>query len=185
MFYKNNMCNYEFRDLNAFDEFILGWGGNCQTFPQYLHHFMFLPAMIKGSNFPHPHQRLLVLGFILVFVKWFLSLSLSLFFPLSSRRGDLCSLIRDQTCGPLHWKYKVLTTGPPGQFLPVVLVCFSLMADSVEHLFLCLLAPAHFVLNGCAFFYRMVLSLLIQPVPPSWTLFVLSCLILLLQVILS
>ena len=135
--------------------------------------------------FPHPHQRLLVLGFILVFVKWFLSLSLSLFFPLSSRRGDLCSLIRDQTCGPLHWKYKVLTTGPPGQFLPVVLVCFSLMADSVEHLFLCLLAPAHFVLNGCAFFYRMVLSLLIQPVPPSWTLFVLSCLILLLQVILS
>lgn len=26
MFYKNNMCNYEFMDLNAFDEFNLGWG---------------------------------------------------------------------------------------------------------------------------------------------------------------
>ena len=183
MFYKNNMCNYEFRDLNEFDEFILGWGGNCQTFPQYLHHFMFLPVMIKGSNFSTPSPTLVSFRFYPSICEVvFLSLSLSLFFPLSSRRGDLCSLIRDQTCGPLHWKYKVLTTGPPGQFLLVVLVCFSLMADSVEHLFLCLLAPAHFVLNGCD---RMVLSLLIQPVPPSWTLFVLSCLILLLQVILS
>ena len=155
-------------------------GGNCQTFPQYLHHFMFLPAMIKGSNFSTPSPTLVSFRFYpsiceVVFLS--LSLSLSLFFCLASRRGDLCSLIRDQTCGPLHWKYKVLTTGPPGQFLLVVLVCFSLMTDSVEHLFLCLLAPAHFVLNGCTFFYRMVLSLLIQPIPLWWTLFVLSCLI--------
>ena len=26
MLYKNNMCNCEFRDLSAFDEFILGGG---------------------------------------------------------------------------------------------------------------------------------------------------------------
>ena len=179
MFYKNNMYNYEFRDLNAFDEFILGWGGTAKLFHSICIILCSCQRWSRVPIFPHLHQRLLVLGFILVFVKWcfFLSLSLSLFFCLASRRGDLCSLIRDQTCGPLHWKYKVLTTGPPGQFLLVVLVCFSLMTDSVEHLFLCLLAPAHFVLNGCTFFYCMVLSLLIQPIPLWWTLFVLSCLI--------
>lgn len=26
-------------------------GGNCQTFPQYLRHFMLLPGMIEGSSF--------------------------------------------------------------------------------------------------------------------------------------
>ena len=90
MFYKNNMCNYEFRDLNAFDEFILGWGGNCQTFPQYLHHFMFLPAMIKGSNFSTPSPTLVSFRFypsICEVVSF--SLSLSFFSPLLKAWGSL------------------------------------------------------------------------------------------------
>ena len=31
---------------------------------------------------------------------------------------DLSSLTRDQTCCPLHWKQRILTTGPPGKSLP-------------------------------------------------------------------
>ena len=168
----------------------LFWGGDCQTFPQYLHHFMFLPAMIKGSSFSAPSPMLVGFRFYpsiceVMFLSFVLSLSLFFFSCLASRRGDLSSLIRDQTCGLLHRKHKVLATGPPAQFPLVLWARFSLMTDSVERLVGGLLAPAPSVLNGCTFFYRVVLSLLIRPVPLSWTLFVLSCLILPLQMILS
>ena len=39
-----------------------------------------------------------------------------LFFSLCSMQ-DLGSLTRDQTCAPVQWKRRVLTTGPPGKSL--------------------------------------------------------------------
>ena len=45
---------------------------------------------------------------------------------------DLSSLTRDQTCDPfLHWKCRVLSTGPPGKFLLFCLF-WGLLAKSLD-----------------------------------------------------
>ena len=39
---------------------------------------------------------------------------------------DLSSLTTDQTCGPLQWKCRVLTTGPPGKSLDIHVIMRAL-----------------------------------------------------------
>ena len=124
MFYKNNMYNYEFRDLNAFDEFILGWGGTAKLFHSICIILCSCQRWSRVPIFPHLHQRLLVLGFILVFVKWcfFLSLSLSLsfFLPRLKAWGSLFPDQRSNLWSPAleiqslnHWTTRAI---PPCGF---------------------------------------------------------------------
>ena len=120
--------------------------GNCQTFPQYLRHFMLLPGMIEGSNFSTASLILVSFWFYpsnceVVFLSLSLSLTLKAWGSSFPDQGSDLRHPALETPGLNHWTR--------GQSLLVVLVCSSLRNDSAQHLFLWLLAPAHFVLKGC------------------------------------
>ena len=58
------------------------------------------------------------------------------FLAMSQGIWDLSSLTRDQTCNPLHWKHRVLTTGLPGKSLNPFLSSFKMLHGVIFTLFL-------------------------------------------------
>ena len=64
---------------------------NFQTFPKYLHHFAFLPAMYEDSSSPHSHQLLFFSVFFITVVREY---CLYEFYIL--KYTDFCGVISDK-----------------------------------------------------------------------------------------
>lgn len=130
-----------------------------------------------------------------VFVVLFLCFH---FWPCPRGMWNSCSLTRNQTYASLHWKGRVLTTGPPVvlfffffKFIKVVYVLRKLLFSNIR----CRLLPILFVLC-CFVYFLQFLSFVVCLEKPSpmwhyflipllWLVFFYSCWLVSLHMLLS